>query len=137
MQFLDWFVKEQGEEESNAEGLIKKFDLFGSDPRALYILDNELAARAYSAPSLVLQLLGKQNIVLDSPQGFMVHYSHNKNTALEMTEQVDECGRPFIPCSFCTFEKYLTSFSRLFFNAVNKEKDGRKGQAGVSKKGEK
>lgn len=54
MQFLDWFVKEQGEEEANAEGLIKKFDLFGSDPRALYILDNELAARAYSAPSLVL-----------------------------------------------------------------------------------
>ena len=53
-QFLDWFVKEQGEEETNAEGLIKKFDLFGSDPRALYMLDNELAARAYTAPSLVL-----------------------------------------------------------------------------------
>ena len=46
--------KEQGEEETNAEGLIKKFDLFGSDPRALYMLDNELAARVYSAPSLVL-----------------------------------------------------------------------------------
>lgn len=54
MQFLDWFVKEQGEEETNAEGLMKKFDLFGSDPRALYMLDNELAARVYSAPSLVL-----------------------------------------------------------------------------------
>lgn len=54
MQFLDWFVKEQGEEETNAEGLIKKFDLFGSDPRALYMLDSELAARVYSAPSLVL-----------------------------------------------------------------------------------
>lgn len=54
MQFLDWFVKEQCEEETNAEGLIKKFDLFGSDPRALYMLDNELAARVYSAPSLVL-----------------------------------------------------------------------------------
>ena len=54
MQFLDWFVKEQGEEETNAEGLIKKFDLFGSDPRALYMLDNELASRVYSAPSLVL-----------------------------------------------------------------------------------
>ncbi len=54
MQFLDWFVKEQGEEEANAEGLIKKFDLFGSDPRALYMLDNELGARVYSAPSLVL-----------------------------------------------------------------------------------
>ncbi len=35
MQFLDWFVKEQGEEETNAEGLIKKFDLFGSDPRGI------------------------------------------------------------------------------------------------------
>lgn len=54
MQFLDWFVKEQGEEETNAEGLIRKFELFGSDPRALYMLDNELAARVYSAPSLVL-----------------------------------------------------------------------------------
>jgi len=54
MQFLDWFVKEQGEEETNAEGLIKKYQLFGSDPRALYMLDNELAARVYSAPSLVL-----------------------------------------------------------------------------------
>lgn len=54
MQFLDWFVKEQGEEENNAEGMIKKFDLFGSDPRALYMLDGELAARVYSAPSLVL-----------------------------------------------------------------------------------
>jgi hypothetical protein len=29
MQFLDWFVKEQGEEEKNAEDLLKKFTLFG------------------------------------------------------------------------------------------------------------
>ena len=54
MQFLDWFVKEQGEEEKNAEDLIKKFDLFGSDPKSLYMLDNELKARVYTAPSLVL-----------------------------------------------------------------------------------
>lgn len=54
MQFLDWFVKEQGEEETNAEDMIKKFELFGSDARALYMLDNELAGRVYSAPSLVL-----------------------------------------------------------------------------------
>ena len=53
-QFLDWFVKEQGEEEANAEGLIKKYELFGSDARALYLLDSELGGRAYSAPSLVL-----------------------------------------------------------------------------------
>lgn len=54
MQFLDWFVKEQGEEETNAEGLVKKFELFGDDPKSLYMLDNELGARTYSAPSLVL-----------------------------------------------------------------------------------
>lgn len=53
-QFLHWFVKEQGEEEANAEGLIKKYELFGSDARALYLLDSELGGRAYSAPSLVL-----------------------------------------------------------------------------------
>ena len=54
MQFLDWFVKEHGEEETNAEGLITQFDLFGGDPKSLYMLDNELGARVYSAPSLVL-----------------------------------------------------------------------------------
>lgn len=54
MQFLDWFVKEQGEEENNAETLVKKFELFGDDPKSLYMLDNELSARVYSAPSLVL-----------------------------------------------------------------------------------
>ena len=54
MQFLDWFVKEQGEEEKNAEDLIKKMELFGSDSKGLYMLDNELGARVYSAPSLVL-----------------------------------------------------------------------------------
>ncbi len=54
MQFLDWFVKEQGEEENNAETLVKKFELFGDDPKSLYMLDNELGARVYSAPSLAL-----------------------------------------------------------------------------------
>ena len=54
MQFLDWFVKEQGEEEKNASELLKRFDLFGHDPKGLYMLDSELAARVYTAPSLVL-----------------------------------------------------------------------------------
>ena len=54
MQFLDWFVKEQGEEETNANDLISKMELFGSDPKSLYMLNSELAARVYSAPSLVL-----------------------------------------------------------------------------------
>jgi len=54
MQFLDWFVKEQGEEEKNADSLVKKFELYGNDPRSLYMLDSEMAARVYAAPSLVL-----------------------------------------------------------------------------------
>ncbi|MBE6904586.1 MAG: ferritin [Ruminococcaceae bacterium] len=54
MQFLDWFVKEQGEEETNANDLITKMELFGTDPKSLYMLNQELAARVYTAPSLVL-----------------------------------------------------------------------------------
>lgn len=54
MQCFDWFVKEQGEEEKNAEDLIKKYKLFGSDAKGLYALNQELLARVYAAPSLVL-----------------------------------------------------------------------------------
>ena len=54
MKFLDWFVDEQMEEEDNADKMISKYKLFGGDPRGLYLLDQEYAARVYSAPSLVL-----------------------------------------------------------------------------------
>jgi len=54
MQFLDWFVKEQAEEEENADKLVNKYKLFGDDPKSLYLLDQELAARIYTAPSLTL-----------------------------------------------------------------------------------
>ena len=54
MQFLDWFVKEQGEEEKTAEDLVKKFELFGSDPKSLYLLDNELGSRVYTPHSNTL-----------------------------------------------------------------------------------
>ena len=54
MQLLDWFVKEQNEEEKNTESIVKKYDLFGNDPKGLYMLDNELATRVYTAPTLVL-----------------------------------------------------------------------------------
>ena len=54
MQFLDWFVKEQGEEEKTADDMIKKMELFGNDSKGLYSLDAEYAARIYTAPSLVL-----------------------------------------------------------------------------------
>ena len=54
MQCFDWFVKEQGEKEKNAEDLIKKYELFAGDPKGLYALNQELLGRVYAAPSLVL-----------------------------------------------------------------------------------
>ena len=53
-QFLDWFIKEQGEEEKNSSDQITKMGLFGDDARSLYMLNEELKSRVYSAPSLVL-----------------------------------------------------------------------------------
>ncbi len=52
MQFLDWFVKEQAEEEKNTDDLINRFELFGNDPRGLYLLDQEMSARTFTAPTL-------------------------------------------------------------------------------------
>ena len=54
MKFLDWFVDEQMEEEDNADSMINRYKLFGQDPKGLYLLDQEYAARVYTAPSLVL-----------------------------------------------------------------------------------
>ena len=54
MQFLDWFINDQGEEEYYVDDNIKKFDLFAGDSKGLYMLDSEMKARVYVAPSLVL-----------------------------------------------------------------------------------
>lgn len=54
MQFLDWFVREQGEEEKNEDDIVKRYDLFASEPKGLYLLDSELGTRVYTAPSLVI-----------------------------------------------------------------------------------
>lgn len=48
MQFLDWFIKEQGEEEKTAEDNIKKMKMFGYEAKGLYLLDQELGARVYT-----------------------------------------------------------------------------------------
>ena len=50
---LAWFVSEQVEEEDNARTLIDKFTLIGNDGMGLYTLDRELAARVYTAPSVL------------------------------------------------------------------------------------
>ena len=54
MKFLDWFVDEQMEEEDNADTMISRYQLFGTDPKGLYLLDQEYAGRVYTAPSLTL-----------------------------------------------------------------------------------
>ena len=48
---LAWFVNEQVEEEDNARVLIDKFTMIGNDGMGLYMLNQELAARTYTAPS--------------------------------------------------------------------------------------
>lgn len=50
---LAWFVNEQVEEEDNASQLIDKFKLIGDNGFGLYMLDQELAARVYTAPSIL------------------------------------------------------------------------------------
>lgn len=50
---LNWFVSEQVEEEENAQVLIDKFTLIGNDGMGLYMLNQELAARTYVAPSIL------------------------------------------------------------------------------------
>lgn len=48
---LNWFVSEQVEEEDNCRQLIDKFTLIGNDGMGQYMLDQELGARTYVAPS--------------------------------------------------------------------------------------
>ncbi|MBP3561249.1 MAG: ferritin [Treponema sp.] len=52
MEFLNWFIKEQLEEETAAQSLITKMQLFGSDCKGLYMLDSELGTRTYSVPDI-------------------------------------------------------------------------------------
>ena len=54
LKFLDWFIDEQREEEENADSMVSRYKLFGSDPKGLYALDQEYAGRVYNAPSLTL-----------------------------------------------------------------------------------
>ena len=48
---LDWFVAEQVEEEETAKELIDRLKLIGDNGLALYMLDQELAARTYTVPA--------------------------------------------------------------------------------------
>lgn len=45
VNFLNWFVNEQVEEESNAETIIRSLKLIGNDGNGLYQIDKELGQR--------------------------------------------------------------------------------------------
>lgn len=49
MQLLDWFVKEQGEEETNAKDMINDYNLFAATPQGLFDLDQKYLTRTYIA----------------------------------------------------------------------------------------
>ncbi len=45
--FINWYLREQVEEEKNASDIITKLKLFGDDKAALYLMNKELAKREY------------------------------------------------------------------------------------------
>ncbi len=50
MHLLDWYIKEQVEEEANVGGVLSTLKLIGDDKKALLILDKDLATRTFVAP---------------------------------------------------------------------------------------
>ena len=46
LNFIDWFISEQVEEEEAVKNIIKRLELFGDDKAALYLMDKELGERA-------------------------------------------------------------------------------------------
>ncbi len=50
LSFLDWYLKEQVEEESNVGNVLANLKLIGDDKKALFMLDKELATRTFVAP---------------------------------------------------------------------------------------
>lgn len=48
---LQWFVKEQVEEEDNAQSMIDAFKLIGDNGMGIYMMDKDLASRSYISPT--------------------------------------------------------------------------------------
>ncbi|MGM0567834.1 MAG: ferritin-like domain-containing protein [Elusimicrobiota bacterium] len=47
--FLQWFVKEQVEEESSVDDVLQKLKLIGDSKESLFMLDKELGQRVFVA----------------------------------------------------------------------------------------
>lgn len=50
ISFLQWYIKEQVEEEANCSEICSKLKLVNDNPNALLLMDQELGARTYVAP---------------------------------------------------------------------------------------
>lgn len=50
MHLLDWYIKEQVEEEASVGGVLATLKLIGDDKKALLLLDKDLATRTFVAP---------------------------------------------------------------------------------------
>lgn len=48
--FLNWYIKEQVEEEASVGGVLAKLELIGEDKQGLLALDKELATRVFNPP---------------------------------------------------------------------------------------
>ena len=49
--FLQWFVSEQVEEEASVDEVVQKLKLIGKDGSGLFMIDQELAQRAFTMPA--------------------------------------------------------------------------------------
>ena len=45
LNFIEWFIAEQNEEEEAVKNIIKRLEVFGDDKVALYLMDKELGER--------------------------------------------------------------------------------------------
>ncbi len=48
---LDWFISEQVEEEETAQSILDRLKLIEGDGSAMFMLNQEFAARVYNVPS--------------------------------------------------------------------------------------
>lgn len=50
LHFLEWYIKEQVEEEASVGGVLETLKLIGDDKKALLILDKDLSVRTFTQP---------------------------------------------------------------------------------------
>jgi ferritin len=55
VNFLQWFVGEQVEEESSVDAVVQQLKLIGDAPGAMFMLDRELGARIFTPPAAEAQ----------------------------------------------------------------------------------